>query len=445
MLLKRIASTASFALVISAVVMLGAHLPVAMAACPGNVAVNPGLEDGFSERGAGEVSVANGWAPFWQEGPNQEDGYNWRPEYKPEDGSRYGMQRIHEGYWAQKFFNTFATHHAGIYQQIDVPAGSLVTAKAWAQAWSSDEDNPEVSKGGKYSMRVGIDTNGGTDPNASSIVWSEPSTDLDTWVELTVQAKASGGRVTMFLRGDAEWRVKHNDVYWDDVCVTYVVPTPQPTAKPEPTDVPEPQPTAEPAESEPDEGAEQPAEEITATPVPSTEPTQAPVPTPTQSTGTIRVAVFDDLDADGTKAADEPLLAGARIVLMDMSRRELSEHTTDGTFEPFSFSDLVPGNYILVETDPPGYASSSPNQWAATVGAGYVLDLFFADEYAPTVTPTAVTAQTETPAEPTAVPPSGQVPEEPKTARSFGDVSGIFVAMVALVIPFAVRAVRSRV
>ena len=31
--------------------------------CPGNALVNPGFEEGFSDRGAGEVSIAIGWFP----------------------------------------------------------------------------------------------------------------------------------------------------------------------------------------------------------------------------------------------------------------------------------------------------------------------------------------------------------------------------------------------
>jgi len=41
------------------------------AQCPSNAVVNAGFEDGYSERGAGEVVVANGWTPWWQEGPHQ--------------------------------------------------------------------------------------------------------------------------------------------------------------------------------------------------------------------------------------------------------------------------------------------------------------------------------------------------------------------------------------
>jgi len=53
--------------------------PLVAADCPGTPLLNPGFEDGYSERGAGEVSVANGWHPFWQAGPFQEDGYYLRP------------------------------------------------------------------------------------------------------------------------------------------------------------------------------------------------------------------------------------------------------------------------------------------------------------------------------------------------------------------------------
>ena len=107
--------------------------PASQEECPGNVSVNPGFEEGFSERGACEVSVANGWFPWWQEGPGQDEGYNRRPEYKPEDASRYGRRRVRSGNFAQKFFNTFSTHNAGLLQQVQVPVESTLALSAWVQ------------------------------------------------------------------------------------------------------------------------------------------------------------------------------------------------------------------------------------------------------------------------------------------------------------------------
>lgn len=89
--------------------------------------VNAGFEDGFSERGAGEVTVANGWNPWWQDGPFQQDGFYRRPEFKQEDIFRFGNRRIHSGNNAAKFFTTFSTHNAGFWQQVSVPVGSNCT------------------------------------------------------------------------------------------------------------------------------------------------------------------------------------------------------------------------------------------------------------------------------------------------------------------------------
>ncbi|NLG28909.1 MAG: hypothetical protein GX557_13430, partial [Chloroflexi bacterium] len=190
---------------------LGATAPVAFADCPGNALVNGGFEGGFSSRGANEVVVANGWSAFWQDGPFAEDGYNRRPEYKDENAAVFGNRRVREGTHGQKWGSVFATHKGGIWQQVNVQVGSSLTLTAWAQAWSSTADDPATSTGGKFYLSVGIDPTGGTDWNSANVVWSPVSTTLDQWVQLSVQAKATAGTVTVYLRGDAEWRNKHND------------------------------------------------------------------------------------------------------------------------------------------------------------------------------------------------------------------------------------------
>jgi hypothetical protein len=131
-----------------------------------NLLLNPGFEDGFSPRGAGEVVVGNGWFPWWVQGtPDQTDvGYLRRPEYKPEDGRRFGYRRIHGGDFGQKFFTTYSTHVAGIYQQVAVPRGYRLTFSIWVQVWSSSGDDPDdIVDHGDYKVSVGIDPRGGID------------------------------------------------------------------------------------------------------------------------------------------------------------------------------------------------------------------------------------------------------------------------------------------
>jgi hypothetical protein len=193
--------------------------PPAIEACPNNLLTNGDFEAGFSERGRGEISVANGWNPWWLEGGRE--GYNFIPEYKPEDKSLFGGCRIAHGNFAQKFFTTFATHTAGFFQQVSgVNPGETYTFSIWVQSWSSGNDDPGISSPpGNYRTSVGIDPNGGTDWQASSVIWSEPVIFHDDWVKLEVNATAQSPTITVFTRGEPEFRVKHNDSYWDAACL----------------------------------------------------------------------------------------------------------------------------------------------------------------------------------------------------------------------------------
>ena len=391
------------------------------AQCAGNIALNPNMEDGFSERGAGEVKAANGWIPYWQDGPGQGDGFNKRPEYQPEDAARFGRRRVHEGNWAQKWMTTFATHHGGMYQQVNVPPGSTVRFSAWAQAWSSSKDDPSYSVDGAYAMSIGIDPTGGTDFNSGNVVWSGKQWSLDQWVQLGVETVAKAGTVTLYLRGDAEWRVKHNDAYFDEICVTFQAPPP-PTSRPKPTDAPAP--TAEPAD----------------TPVPPTETEAEPTQVPENDSGSsILVSAFDDRNGNGMRDENEPQLAGALIEIADMQGKAIASYQTNGSSEPFAFTGLLPGNYTVTEKDPPGYVSSSPNQWTVTLLEGGQLDLVFADRYQPSPTATQTRVPTVTPtATPTPVDVAGKVGD-----FMYG-ISGLLLAAVALILPIALRFLRGQ-
>ncbi len=427
----RMINTVMVALLACALWLQGAG--TVLAQCPGSAAVNSGFEEGFSERGAGEVTVANGWQPWWQQGPFENDGYNHRPEYKAEDAARFGRRRVRNGNWAQKMFNTYSTHHAGLRQQINVPAGSVVTLQAWGQAWSSGEDDANVSKGGAYALSVGIDPTGGTDFNSGNIAWSPRSSALDQWVELKVQARAQAGTVTLYLRGDAEYRLKHNDAYFDDVCVTVVRPTappPAPTKRPAPTNTPEPTATPEP----------------TVEPSPTLAPTEPATPTPMP--GSIRVFVFEDRDGDGVRDAEESVLAGAKVELLNAQRTPVASHVTDGS-DGYTFEGLVPGSYLVVETDPPGYTSTSPNEWGVALAPGTQFDVTLADRFAPSPTPTRqpTTAPTAPP-QPTAVPPTAPAPTPTPASHAaggLGNLSGILVAVLALALPITLRVLKARI
>jgi uncharacterized repeat protein (TIGR01451 family) len=258
-----------------------------------NLLTNPGFEDGYSERPdpyepwkgpKGELTIANGWELWYDNRDQCSEGlccYNFRPEYKPEDGYIFtDPQRVRSGRYAQKMFTLYSTHTAGLYQRVAVPEGSEVEFSIWVMVWSSSQDNPHYSTlPGKYWLSVGIDPYGGTDPFSDQLIWSERIEHYDEHVWLSVTAVAQADHVTVFTKAAPEWCVKHNDSYWDDARLITPLPfevflplvsknygTPVPTWTPTATSTP----TSTPTETQ----------TLTATPTVTPTPTCPPPATP---------------------------------------------------------------------------------------------------------------------------------------------------------------------
>jgi hypothetical protein len=364
-------------------VMMLIACPVMAAAPPmqgGNRLQNGNFEGGFSERGAGEVVVANGWEPWWQQGTQDQDanGFLKRPEYKPDSSRAGGTQ--------QKFFNNYATHNAGIRQRVSVPRGSKLTLTARAYIWSSQEDNYGASnKAGNYAVMVGIDPTGGDNALAGSVVWSPARIEYDHWLDLRLEATAQADAVTVFLRGTVEYRVKNNNSYWDDVVLTAVEPPPTPrppTATPRPTatptDTPTPSPTSTPTDTP--TPMDTPTPTVTATPTDTATPTASPTP----EVGSLCVVAYEDADENGQWDGEERLLASRRIRLLDSGGNQLAEYVTNGENEPFCFDELAPGIYQLVKQALIGGGTTSMQ---AAVVSGESLTVAFGDLVPPTSTP----------------------------------------------------------
>ena len=202
-----------------------------------NLLRNPGFEFGAHARidpyapdqgPQPPLIVADGWE-LWYDGVPGRDGYNHRPEYQYFDHDAHPtLGRVRSGRYAQKMCNTYATHTAGFYQRVPVPRGSQVTFSIWVKVWSSSYDDLSQSTDpGYYRTYVGIDPTGGTDWRSPHIIWSEPLVEYDTWNQMIVTATAQADAVTVFTKGQPEWRVKHNDSFWDDARL--VIGPPRPT------------------------------------------------------------------------------------------------------------------------------------------------------------------------------------------------------------------------
>lgn len=131
----------------------------------------------------------------------------------------------------------------------------------------------------------------------------------------------------------------------------------------------------------------------TATPTATTTPT--PTASPTAGIGTLQVVVFNDLNRNGMRDGGEPGLAGAAVTVRRAGVTVANCLTpADGTC---TFSSLAVGDYEVEESDPPGYASSTPNVWSpVTVASGQVVTVPFGDYLAGTGTPTPTATATPT-------------------------------------------------
>jgi len=213
--------------------------------CKGNLPLNPDFEEPARiVGGQKEVVVAGGWGPWWLEGsPEQmKEGYLRRPDFYPyvsgqwPQGEKWGPRRVHSGRASQKIFSTYATHHAGLWQRVEVPPGEQVRFSVWVMVWSSDNDDQRRSeKSGEYRVSVGINPWGDSDPTSEEIEWTEPVEAYDEWVQFAITTTAQADWVCVFTRGEVKYRVKNNNVWWDDAEVVLprvpaVLPTVTPTA-----------------------------------------------------------------------------------------------------------------------------------------------------------------------------------------------------------------------
>ncbi len=217
----------------------------------GNALTNPGFEADFNTRGdEALIQVAEDWIP-WHREPEGDDAATWellQPEYMPARGTDE-IAYVHEGESAQTLRSFYATFDAGLFQQVeDVETDSWLRFSAFAWVWSSVTDDPEQSEqDGDAFVQVGIDPDGGTDPESDEIVWSEISYEIyDSWREYVVVTQARSDEVTVFVRALVAEPVRNTQVWFDqtrlildafdeDVISAMAVsigPTPFPTSVP---------------------------------------------------------------------------------------------------------------------------------------------------------------------------------------------------------------------
>jgi LysM repeat protein len=225
--------------------MLGLMLAASLVSAQDELLRNPSMDEGsfgaYTTRRGGEfpIYLPEGWNVWLaaQSGDffNRADRTTINPHPGPGPSPVNGNRAVN-------IDCGYVTCTAAIYQQVSVAEGSNVQASAWAQVKACniapDADNCGSARESGSQTRIGIDPNGGTDPNDSDIIWSNWVQPHDQWLQMNVSATTSGTTATLFLYSTQSNTAHINRTYWD--AATFQgggeggsVSTPVPTAPPE--------------------------------------------------------------------------------------------------------------------------------------------------------------------------------------------------------------------
>ncbi len=87
--------------------------------------------------------------------------------------------------------------------------------------------------------------------------------------------------------------------------------------------------------------------------------TPSATPVAVTGSGDICVQFFNDLNGDASQQEGEGLVAGGQIVVARADGTQVGSYTTDGTSEPYCFTQLTSGDYNIAAAAPEGYNPTS--------------------------------------------------------------------------------------
>ena len=186
-----------------------------------NLLANSGFEQPFG--GGYHRNTAQSWSPWVGLGD---------ADFYPE---QYGS--VHSGGNAQALLSLGVVRDSspldvGVYQVAhNIPVGSRVRASAWVSVWMTGV--PDPTNAGAW-LRIGIDPNGGANPNDGDVVWSDVNAGqggpqggqawLLSYTPIAVEATTTGPSITLFLRWRQTWGGNEQRAFFDDAALVILQP-----------------------------------------------------------------------------------------------------------------------------------------------------------------------------------------------------------------------------
>ena len=149
---------------------------------------------------------------------------------------------------------------------------------------------------------------------------------------------------------------------------------------------------------------------------------------------------YHDRNGNQIRDPDEELLPGAMFAASD-GRQTVASYITDGVNEPYCFVDLRPGNYFVYEENPPGYHSTTGDDWGIVIAGGSTIQIDFGDNLPSTPVPSSTPLPTSTSAP---IPTPTPEPLMSRVSANLYQVSGVIIIALAAAIALVFNILRRR-
>lgn len=399
-----------------------------------NLLQNPGFDEPYDSDGS-----AHGWQRWHDEtGAESKDaecvsGYHFEPIWSVEFLT---ARFIHGGANSQHVGMNWDTWMAGVSQTVAVTPGSTYRFTAFGQGRGAGGPIPMPSEQGlNMNMRVGIDPNGSGLWYDGDVVWSGTASPHDRWQQFTVEAKATGDRITVFT--SANWGVPgvaqcrmFLDVWFDTAELIELAPPATATSPPPP---PPPPATATPL---PPTATATPVD----TPAPTATPTDTPTATPEPPTGaTICMNAFADENGNGAHDSSEGYMAGVTFTVAS-SERAVGQALSLGNATPVCFDGLEAGSYQVAQVLPALLETTTLPNTMLEINEGRTYGVEFGSRiHQPVIDAEVVPPDTgeDSAAEPTIDPGTTDQPDDTKPEEEGTDLlalSGLAVMFLGIVL-----------
>lgn len=178
-----------------------------------NLLFNPGFEQPYG--GGYHRNTAQGWSSWVGVGD---------ADFYPEQFGAVYSGGNSQAAQALGVIRDSSPLDVALYQTAhNVPNGSRVRASAWVSVWMTGVPDP-VNAGAW--LRIGVDPNGGTNPNDGDVVWSGVNASqggseggqgwLLSYTPIAVEATTTGSSVTVFLRWQQTWGGNEQRAFFDE-------------------------------------------------------------------------------------------------------------------------------------------------------------------------------------------------------------------------------------